>query len=247
MVATGKPLRSVTAEHGAAARPDLSRQLSEQVIALIAEREMQPGDRLPTMKELAQTFSVATPTIREALRQLQATGVVDIKHGSGIYVRRSGRNLMIANPHYGELDGATLLQLLEARLIIEPQLTRMAALHATDDDLNKIEAILDSAEHFLKGQDDALNPTNMRFHTAIARASGNTVLAQMLESLVELYTREQLAILEIFNARVRDYRDHILIFGALRDREPELASRRMTQHLTTVRSVVEERVAELGE
>lgn len=240
-------MRSVTAENSAPARPDLSRQLSEQVLDLIVEREMQPGDRLPTMKELAHAFSVATPTIREALRRLQATGVVDIKHGSGIYVRRSGRNLMIANPHYGELDGATLMQLLEARLIIEPQLAGLAATNATEADIANLEKILDEAELLLKGPDDTLGPTNMRFHTAIARTSGNMVLAQMLESIVELYTREQLAILEIFNARVRDYRDHILIFGALRDREPELASRRMTQHLTTVRSVVEERMAELGE
>ncbi|CAN5512601.1 FadR/GntR family transcriptional regulator [soil metagenome] len=212
---------------------------------LITSGGMRPGDRLPTMKELAQTFSVATPTIREALRQLQATGVVDIKHGSGIYVRRSSQNMMIANPHYGELDGVTLMQLLEARLIIEPQLAGLAALNATEADLAYIETLLDDAEHLLKGHDDALNPINMRFHTAIARASGNSVLAQMLESLVELYTREQLAILEIFNARVRDYRDHILIFGALRDRDPAIANRRMTQHLTTVRTVVLERIAEL--
>lgn len=213
---------------------------------MITAGDMQPGDRLPTMKELAQTFSVATPTIREALRRLQATGVVDIKHGSGIYVRRSSQNLMIANPHYGELDAATLMQLLEARLIIEPQLAGLAATNATEIDLANIERILDEAEHLLKGQDLALNPVNMHFHTAIARASGNLVLAQMLESLVDLYTREQLAILEIFNARVRDYRDHILIFGAIRDREPDLAARRMTQHLTTVRSVVEDRIVEIG-
>jgi len=65
--------------------------------------------------------------------------------------------------------------------------------------------------------------------------------------LVNLYTQEQLAILEIFNARVRDYRDHILIFGAIRDHEPDLAGRRMTQHLQTVRSVVQDRITESSE
>lgn len=225
-------------------RSDLTRQLSDQVFDLITTRGLQPGDRLPSMKELAHTFSVATPTIREALRRLEATGVIDIKHGSGIYVRQAKQRLMIANPHFGELDAATVLDLLDARLIIEPPLAAMAALHATDEDIAFLEHVLDEAEHLLKGDDFELNPVNMRFHSAIARASGNKVLAQMLESLVELYTREQLAILEIFNARVRDYRDHILIFGAIRDREPELASRRMTRHLQTVRSVVEERIPE---
>src|SRR6478672_11118434 len=90
------------------ARPDLSRQLSEQILALVIESNLKPGDRLPTMKELAQTFSVATPTIRESLRRLQATGVIDIRHGSGIYLLRADQGVMIANPHYGELDAETV-------------------------------------------------------------------------------------------------------------------------------------------
>jgi GntR family transcriptional repressor for pyruvate dehydrogenase complex len=226
------------------AKSDLTRRLSDDVLALIKTRELQPGDRLPSMKELAHTFSVATPTIREALRRLQATGVVDIRHGSGIYVRDINQSLMIANPHIGVLDGATVLELLDARLIIEPPLAGMAARNATDADIARLEYALDEAEHLLRGDDLHLHPVNMRFHSAIARASGNRVLAQMLASLVELYTREQLAILELFNARVRDYRDHILIFGAIRDREPDLAERRMTRHIQTVRSVVEERMKE---
>ena len=229
------------------ARPDLSRQLSEQILALITAQDLQPGDRLPTMKELAGTFGVATPTIRESLRRLQATGVIDIRHGSGIYLLRSDQGVMIANPHYGVLDAETVINLLDARLVIEPRLAEMAATNATEADLARIEHILDEAEHLLSGQDRALNPVNMHFHTAIARASGNPILAQVLESLVDLYTQEQLAILEIFNARVRDYRDHILIFGAIRDHEPDLAARRMTRHLQTVRSVVEERMVTSGE
>lgn len=228
------------------ARPDLSRQLSEQILALISSQALQPGDRLPTMKELAQTFGVATPTIRESLRRLQATGVVDIRHGSGIYLLRSDQGVMIANPHYGELDAETVINLLDARLVIEPRLAEMAAANATEDDILRLEQILDEAEQLLSGPDRELGPINMHFHTAIARASGNPVLAQVLESLVDLYTQEQLAILEIFNARIRDYRDHILIFGAIRDHEPDLAGRRMTRHLQTVRGVVEDRINQTG-
>lgn len=226
-------------------KSDLTRRLSEQVVALINQEGLRPGDRLPSMKELAATFSVATPTIREALRRLQATGVVDIRHGSGIFVRHTNQNLMIANPHLGALDGATMLDLLDARLILEPPLARMAAISATDEHLAELERVLDEAEHLLGGDDVKLGAANMHFHSAIARASGNRVLTQILESIVELYNREQLAILEIFNARVRDYRDHVLIFGAIRDREPDLAARRMTKHLQSVRSVVEERISEL--
>lgn len=223
-------------------RPGLSQALSEQILKLIASGNLQPGERLPTVKELARTFAVATPTIREALRQLQATGVIDIRHGSGIYVRKAEQRLMIANPHYGQLNADSIMQLLDARLVIEPYLAGQAAQVATSDDISRLETLLDEAEQLLIGQDTRLHPVNMGFHTAIAHASGNAILAQMFDSLVEIYSREQFGILTIFNARTRDYRDHVLIFGAIKDRDASLASKRMEEHLNGVLSVVSARL-----
>jgi GntR family transcriptional repressor for pyruvate dehydrogenase complex len=228
----------------AQARSGLSHTLSEQILELITSGDLQAGERLPTMKELARTFAVATPTIREALRRLQATGVVDIRHGSGIYVREAEQRLMIANPHYGQLDADSVMQLLDARLVIEPYLAGRAAEVASDEDIGRLEALLDEAEQLLIGQDAMLHPVNMSFHSQIARASGNVILAQMFESLVDVYAREQFGILTIFNARTRDYRDHVLLFGAIRDHDASLASKRMEEHLTVVRSVVEARLLE---
>jgi len=228
------------------ARPDLSEHLTRQVLKLIATRGLAPGDRLPSTKELAELFSVATPTMREALRRLQATGVVDIRHGSGIYVRKIDQGPIITNPHYGELNAEAVLQLLEARLAIEPFLAGKAAELATDDDIASLKALLDEAEQLLNGQDAKLHPTNMRFHTRIARISGNTILAEFFASLVELYAREQIGILELFNARSRDHHDHVGIFEAIRARDAALASERMRVHLIAVRDVVEQRLMGTG-
>ena len=225
-------------------RPGLSHTLSEQILELIASGDLKAGERLPTMKELAQTFAVATPTIREALRRLQATGVIDIRHGSGIYVREVEQRLVITNPHFGELDAGSVLQLLDARLVIEPYLAGRAAEVANAEEVGRLEAILDEAEQFLTGQDAMLHPVNMSFHSEIARTSGNAILTQMFESIVDVYAREQFGILTIFNARTRDYRDHVLIFGAIRDHDASLASNRMEEHLRGVRSVVEARLLE---
>jgi GntR family transcriptional regulator, transcriptional repressor for pyruvate dehydrogenase complex len=224
------------------ARPDLSQQLTRQLLKLIATRNLQPGDRLPSMKELAERFAVATPTIREALRRLQATGVVDIRHGSGIYVRKVDQGLIITNPHHGQLNADSVMQLLDARLAIEPYLAGKAAELASDADIASLQVLLDEAEHFLNGQDAKLHPTNMRFHCQIARVSRNTILTEFLESLVELYSREQLGILEIFNARSRDHRDHVAIFEAIRAHDASLATRRMKRHLLGVREVVAQRL-----
>lgn len=228
-------------------RLDRSHALSRQILELIGSRGLKPGDRLPTTRELALIFQVATPTIREALRLLQATDAVDIRHGSGIYAKQTEQRLMIANPHYGDLDGDAVMQLLDARLLIEPYLAEKAAEVASDEDFARMEELLDEAEKLLNGHDAMLHPVNMRFHKQIARASGNQVLAQVFASLVDLYSQEQFGILELFNARGRDYREHVLIFGAIRDRDSAKAQRRMHEHLTDVRTIVEERLLNRAE
>ena len=223
-------------------RPDLSRQLTEQIVHMIAARNLKAGDRLPTMRELAQTFSVATPTIREALRRLQATGVVDIRHGSGIYVQRTNQNLMIANPHRSALDPVAVLNLLDARLVIEPRLAARAAERATDETIARLQSILNDAEQLLSGHDTELGPRNMQFHGAIARAAGNAILSDMLYSLIDIYAKEQLVILALYDARDEDHREHLGIFEAIRDRKPIRASQLMTKHLDGVYRVVESRI-----
>ena len=98
----------------------LSRHLAEQVLALIQDKSLAAGDRLPSVREWSERFSVATPTMREALRLLQMAGSLDIRHGSGIYVRQPVSRLMLTNPYAGSLGTATILNLLHARLLIEP-------------------------------------------------------------------------------------------------------------------------------
>jgi GntR family transcriptional repressor for pyruvate dehydrogenase complex len=225
-------------------RPDLTTYLARQIVELIRREDLGPGDRLPPAKALAATFEVATPTLREALRRLQATGVIDIRHGSGIYVRRDHERLMFVNPHprHGDPAGRTILDLLDARQLIEPQLAELAAERATDDDLANLERLLGLAEAQLVDRDDLLHRTNMSFHAAIARASRNQVLAQVMESLIELYSSEQLAILSLYNARDRDHQDHRRIYAAIRNRTGALARDRMHRHLLEVREVVSGRL-----
>jgi GntR family transcriptional regulator, transcriptional repressor for pyruvate dehydrogenase complex len=68
-------------------RISLSEHLAQQILAYIRSENLGPNERLPSVRALAQSFSVATPTLREALRRLESTGTIEIKHGSGIYVK----------------------------------------------------------------------------------------------------------------------------------------------------------------
>jgi GntR family transcriptional repressor for pyruvate dehydrogenase complex len=227
-------------------RPNLSAYLSQQVINLIRDRQLKPGDRLPSARDLANQFSVATPTIREALRRLQATGIVDIRHGSGIYVKRESDRMMLSNPTYGALETQTIMQVLDARLLIEPHLAQLAATRATNRDVAELRELLSRAEQALEKPDDGYIRANHALHAGIARASGNIVLSHVVESLLEMYSTE-LHLVDpnstLAEIRARDHRNHQLVIEAIAAADGPAAYEAMVQHLEIARSSIEYRVA----
>jgi len=226
-------------------RGNLSQQLAERVLKLIEQDELEPGDRLPSVNALAKRFRVATPTMREALRRLEVTGIVDIRHGSGIYVRHGSERMMLTNPYFGELEGQTILDLLEARLLIEPELARKAARNASEMVLDKLRKMLAEAEQHLGGDEAAdavLGRVNMQFHQGIAQASKNAVLSQVIVSLTELYFHDQLTVLDLYNDRRRDHEHHKTILEALVARKPNKAKKLMKRHLEEVTTVISSRL-----
>lgn len=223
---------------------NLSAFLTQQILELIRVEELKPRDRLPSVRALAQRFSVTPPTIREALGRLQANGVVEIRHGSGVYMCNGWEHLVRANPNHGEIDPDTILYLLEARLLIEPPLAESTARRIDEAEVAELEAFLEEADGYIDGSDDeALHQANWNFHRSVARFSGNPILAQVIESLLQLYSYEQLALISFYDDRSRDCAEHMKILMAIRDRDSELACELMRQHLQGVRSVVEAKLS----
>jgi GntR family transcriptional repressor for pyruvate dehydrogenase complex len=224
------------------ARPSASDELTRDLIDLLKRETFEPGDRLPSVAALAQRFMVAPPTIREALRQLQALGFLEFRHGSGVYVREPLERVIVSNPYSGQLDRNVILDLIDARLLIEPHLACLAVARGGQEAIDEVAGILDRADQALEGQDEVLSGLNLNFHRAIARLSGNSVLGQTIDSLLDLYAAEQMMILQVYDNRERDAREHRAVLEAIRAGDAELAATRMREHLTGVRTVVEERL-----
>lgn len=225
----------------------LSEHLTTQVLALVQSEKLRPGDRLPSVKDLADRFSVATPTMREALRLLEMAGNLDIRHGSGIYVRQPETRMMVTNPYARQVDTQTILNLLQARLLIEPPVAELAAVHASAKDLDGLDALLADTSQYLGGQESAdavLGVANMRFHRGIADSANNSVLADVVFSLTEVHIKEQMAVLDLYNNRVRDHEQHRLILGALMNRDAREARRLMFEHIDEVITVIKEKLRE---
>jgi GntR family transcriptional repressor for pyruvate dehydrogenase complex len=224
----------------------LSEHLSQGVLSLIRERGLEPGDRLPSVRDLSEHFSVATPTMREALRLLEMAGNLDIRHGSGIFVRRPESRLMMTNPYARTLDTRTILNLLESRLIIEPPIAELAARNASSKHLDGLAALLDDAEKHLSGQDSAdaiLGVENMRFHRGIADGADNPILADVVFTLTEVHIKEQMAVLDLYNNRRRDHDQHKQILDALMRRDTGGARELMHSHIADVVAVVRTKIA----
>lgn len=218
---------------------NLADDLAQRIQQLIRRRGFDVGDRLPTITAMAADFGVGAPTIREALKTLEAIGIVDIRHGSGVFVKRAHESLIISNPFYQTpASKKILLDLIETRMPIEILSAQLAAQHATAAHRQEMERLLERAAQHLGDDDEVLNQANMAFHRQIAIASGNSVVKQMLEVLTNLFTREQRMILDIQNERQKDHDEHRGILEAIQLRRPPLAARRMSAHLAHVQRVL---------
>jgi GntR family transcriptional repressor for pyruvate dehydrogenase complex len=223
-------------------RTTLASALTERMLDLIRAEGLRAGDRLPATRELARRFAVTTPTLREALRRLEATGAIELRHGSGIYVGQSLERVVLPNPNMRGLRGGQFQQLLQTRLVVEPAAAGMAARQAGEADRAGLRAILTAAARHLSGDDARLHEANMGFHRAIARATGNLVLAEVVDSLLTVHSADQREILQIFDDRRRDHDEHLAILAAIDEGDADAAQEHMRAHLAEVEAVVLKRI-----
>ncbi len=220
------------------ARESLVDRLAGEIRTSINSGDYTLGERLPTIMEMARRFGVGHPTVREALKKLEAIGVVEIRHGSGVYVTRTQDVLLMASDYSGKVTKKLLLDLIQARAPIEAQSAALASRNGTEEHFAEMRRLLTTAGENLDN-DSVLNSVNMAFHRQIASASGNAVITQLLDVMQTLFTDEQRLILGIFGSRKRDHEEHLSIFAALEQRQEQLATERMRQHLDGVAAAIE--------
>lgn len=221
-------------------RTSLVDDAAEHIAERIRSGDFQPGDRLPPISEMAKSLGVGQPTIREALKQLEVMGILEIKHGSGVYIRKGQDVLLVSNPVFGSVPTKKLMiDLIDARIPVETTSAALAAGSRTPEQLRVMTDLLDEAGKNLD-DDDVLNAANMSFHREIADASHNVVLAQIQDVLTNLFQREQRSILNIYGSRQKDHEEHVGILDAIGEQQPELARERMRAHLAGVRDVLEQ-------
>ncbi|MGI6557475.1 MAG: FadR/GntR family transcriptional regulator [Limnochordia bacterium] len=205
----------------------------EHIKEQIINGKLKPGDRLPSEQRLSELLGVSRGTLREAIKKLQLMGVVAVRQGEGTFVTKvsPGEMMRTLSPML-LMDHTSILELIEARKIIEAETAYLCCLRASPVEIEEIEANLQamiecsSLEHF--------DELDIEFHMRLAKAAKNRVLFRILETLRDLLFAQIREVLKDPEGAARACKYHRLIFSALEGRDPELARRHMLAHLKNV-------------
>jgi GntR family transcriptional repressor for pyruvate dehydrogenase complex len=208
-------------------------QVVAYVRSLIDRGELGPGDQLPAERELAIHIGVSRPTVRAGLRALSAMGVVQSRHGSGTFIPAGPPSLGTeALSFLAALHGLTREEMYEARRILEVGACGLAAERATPDQIATLSEEVAGMFATMENPDLFL-VHDINFHRAVAAASGNPIVASLVEMVSALYyeSRRETAA----RASDLDLRDaaemHRRIYQAIRAQDAETARRTMHAHL----------------
>ncbi|MGD9041436.1 MAG: FadR/GntR family transcriptional regulator [Desulfobacteraceae bacterium] len=221
-------------------RPLEKKRYSEQVAEMIQNRilkdRLEIGTSLPSEKELALEFQVSRSVVREALRILELSGLVNIKKGpsGGIFVSHVYHKPIKHSLNNMITSGAvTIDHLFDVRLLIESRIAIEAALHAKDKDLKKLRDLITDSSHHLDDPSH-LKRNNLRFHLLLAKASGNPVLSILLESVFEILVELSLDFLDL-SLEKHFFQLHKEIFHVIEKKRPEDAKRLIEEDIQDVR------------
>ena len=210
------------------------RKLAETVGEQLAEavKGLPPGTRVPSERELMKTLGVGRSTVREALNGLALLGLVEIRHGQGVFVaeRPAEKEIGTSELQKALMKGVTH-DFIEARLVVEVEVARLAAERRTDSDLQRIEETIEALK--AKGEaptDEALEPAT-QFNLAVADAAHNEVLAGMIGSFVQLMVERGPDLYERPDFHQWDVDEHTRIYEAIAAGDPDAAATRMREHI----------------
>ncbi len=207
----------------------LYQKIASQILEMIATGAYPPGTRLPGERELAEKLGVSRVVIREAEISLEALGHVEIKVGSGVYVKTPDRR------DNGTLPRVTAFELTQTRLMFESESAALAATEITPDQISELERTIELMEKTPQDSPES-DEADRVFHLTIAKASGNAANYYIMENLwrmrVELpEVREMYAAVCVEDSYSR-VDEHEAILNALKERNPDKARKAMRAHFS---------------
>jgi GntR family transcriptional regulator, transcriptional repressor for pyruvate dehydrogenase complex len=228
----------------------LSDVIARQLEDLIVEGRLMPGDGLPSERELAKQIGVSRPSLREALSELRSRGLIEPARNGGAVVTELTRTALTEPlAQMLERHPSAIRDLIEMRDVLEAHAAALAAVRATAADLEKLEAALHAQTATRSRNVAALAKRDLDFHQSIAQASHNIALLHTthgLSKVIKAFVQRGYEIIlssdSAQDGKTAIERQHLAIFNAVRERDPEAARLaahahvRSTEHVWTIES-----------
>ncbi|MGQ8338090.1 FadR/GntR family transcriptional regulator [Sunxiuqinia sp. A32] len=214
----------------------LSQKIERNIERAIREKKLVVGAKLPSERELCEMFAVSRTALREALRRLSARGLIEIKKGSGMFVKRIEMKDAIKslNLYYDlKFDNNLISQIIEVRMAFEPEIARMAALNRTDEDLKLMEQNLIDFAKCDPDNTQLESDIDNKFHLLVARATENPIVIVTMEPVHNLLPRMR----SFIYANIEGEKEitlgfHKEIVNAIREGDSDRAYEKMQAHLS---------------
>ncbi|MFF1283589.1 FadR/GntR family transcriptional regulator [Streptomyces sp. NPDC058299] len=217
-----------------------ARDLQEQIKKLIVDQRLPSGAPLPTEPQLMRLLGVSRNSVREALKALQAVGIVEIRHGFGTYVGAMSFAPMIEGLAFRTVAGHrrgedSLLQLLELREAVETGLVSRLAGRLPEADLTALDALVDRMEREA-AEGAGLADTDRAFHATLYRGLDNVLLGEVLEAFWDAFHRVQRDLVDLPQDPRVTCRQHREILDAVRSGDSLRAERAIRDHFGNIRT-----------
>lgn len=214
-------------------------RIVDEIKKSIFEGRMKPGDRLPSERELASMLEVSRASVREALKMLSSEGLVNIRHGHGVFISDQDPDEYLKKfASKLPLNKDTVKHLFEVRMVLEPQTVIWVAEKGNYEEILKIHRMVETTMEQIKsiksGYLSLLAEHDSNFHYSIARATGNSVLVLLMHSMLHLLADSRSRSLLIPGRGAQSVEEHYIISAALIKRDAEKASTAMLNHLENV-------------
>jgi GntR family transcriptional repressor for pyruvate dehydrogenase complex len=214
----------------------LYEQIVEQIEQSVQRGDLKPGDQLPAERELAEQFGVSRTAVREAVKALREKGLVEAYPGKGTFITSGSSNPMRQSidrmMRSAQVDATS--SLVEVREILEPEIAALAAVRATEENLNSLRksvAVMDAA----KRDPDAYIEADLDFHLELAEAAANPLILSLIDSIVGVLREQRMRIFEVEGGPDRGQYHHKRILEAMEHQDAQGAREAMRAHLRQVR------------
>lgn len=217
----------------------LFEQAVDQIKKLIINGQLRPGDKLPSENELSQLLNVSRSSVREALRALESSGLIQVKSGAGAFVTDDAVILSTINDTllYLLKRRDKVIQILQVRLAIECMLVSQAAPAISVEEINRLSDLLKEAEAVVSNRPQdylaQLAELDAQFHARIHTVAKNEIAEQILQALMSLFQEDNKAIF-YFEKGILLVDEHHRILNALADHDAVRAENEMHHHIGRV-------------